>query len=123
MFVFGAMGLLVALSLWFIVRDRPSMHFWCNTGEVTLIDSRRPAGVPAPGGPVKAVPMTHILKSRSLWLVGFNQFSGNVGWVFWSPGCLAICSKYTVFRWNREAYWRQFHCGWAGAECCWVDAD
>jgi nitrate/nitrite transporter NarK len=88
MCVFGAMGLLVASLFWFVVRDWPSRHPRCDPAEAALIDSGRPAGVPAPGGPVKAVPMKQMLKSRSLWLVCFNQFLGNIGWVFlvsWLP--------------------------------------
>ncbi len=79
MFVYGAVGLIVAALFWFCFRDRPRDHPFCNLAEVDVIESGKP---PKPLDKIGAVPWKSILRSRSLWLMCVNQFGGNVGWIF-----------------------------------------
>jgi ACS family glucarate transporter-like MFS transporter len=88
MFVYGALGLVVAALFWLVMRDRPAEHPLCNDAEVALIESGRPPSTAGKSEKVGAVPIGPILKSRSLWLMCVNQWGGNVGWVFlvtWLP--------------------------------------
>jgi len=88
MFVYGALGLVVAALFWLVMRDRPAEHPLCNEAEVALIESGKPPSTAGKSEKVGAVPIGPILKSRSLWLMCVNQWGGNVGWVFlvtWLP--------------------------------------
>lgn len=86
--VFGAFGLAVAVVFWIVVRDRPGLHPGCNAAERAVIEAGQPATRSSGARAVQAVPIKHILKSRSLWLMCISQWGGNVGWVFlvtWLP--------------------------------------
>ena len=88
MAVFGTLGLAAAAVFWFVVRDNPDRHSGCNDAERKLIASGRPTTAATRAQPVQAVPIRHMLKSRSLWLMCISQWGGNVGWVFlvtWLP--------------------------------------
>ena len=88
MFVFGSLGIIVALLFWICFRNLPQSHPYCNDAERSLIEAGRP---PAPHGEsseVGPVPIGAILRSRSLWLMCVTQWGSNVGWVFlvtWLP--------------------------------------
>ena len=81
MYIYGAVGLLVAGLFWICFRNRPSDHPLCNESELKLIESSRPAEATQPHGEVGAVPMRWILRSPSLWLSCASQFFTNIGWV------------------------------------------
>jgi nitrate/nitrite transporter NarK len=88
MFIYGAVGILVAMLYWLFVRDRPGVHPWCNGAERDLIDSGRPAGTPSPHGKPGMVPWKPLLKSGSMWLCCLMQVGTNIGWVLlvtWLP--------------------------------------
>ncbi|MBT4868282.1 MAG: MFS transporter [Planctomycetaceae bacterium] len=97
MFVYGAMGIVVALLFWGLFRNSPSAHPLCNKSEQALIETGRPARSQKEQGPARSenkqadvgrVPIEHILCSRSLWLMCVSQWGSNVGWVFlvtWLP--------------------------------------
>lgn len=88
MYVYGALGLLVAGLFWVCVRNRPETHPWANAAECNLISSGRPAGAPSPHGKPGTVPIMALLKSVSMWADCFMQVGTNVGWVFlvtWLP--------------------------------------
>jgi sugar phosphate permease len=96
--VYGLAGLLVALTFWLIVRDRPENHPGCNAAEVRLIEAGRPA-IPAASAAREGLPLRDILRSRSQWLISVAQFGTNVGWVFlltWLPRYLAEVHRVPV---------------------------
>lgn len=88
MFVYGSLGLIVAGLFWFCFRDTPSEHPWSNSAEVALIDIGREPRITQTAKKTRPVPMKHILKSRSLWLICISQWCSNIGSVFlvtWMP--------------------------------------
>ncbi|HMF15223.1 MAG TPA: MFS transporter [Gemmataceae bacterium] len=88
MFVYGAAGVLVAAAFWLCYRDRPRSHPRCNSAEIAIIESGRPASATTPHGKVGGMPVYYLLKSRSLWCSSISQFGTNIGWVFlltWMP--------------------------------------
>jgi ACS family glucarate transporter-like MFS transporter len=88
MFVYGSLGLIVAGLFWFCFRNRPNQHPWINSAEVALIDEGRPKSIAQTEKKIRPVPIKHIIKSRSLWLMCLNQWGANIGWVFlvtWLP--------------------------------------
>lgn len=86
LWLYGAMGIAVAIVYYLVVRDRPDEHPKCNDRERELIgtpsDDRRPE--------LREIAST-ILKccrSSSLWLNAVVQFCINMGWAFlvtWIP--------------------------------------
>src|SRR5215831_11573595 len=75
-YVFGAIGLVVAVSWYWYYRDRPQEHRRVNQAELSLLDSaRRPPSVR------RAVPWARILRSRDLRCLSIMYFC--YGWVFW----------------------------------------
>ncbi|MCA9114124.1 MAG: MFS transporter [Planctomycetaceae bacterium] len=92
MFVYGAMGILVAGLFWFVCRDRPEKHPWANEAERSMIENSRPAGSLSPHGKPGMVPVGRLLKSGSMWCNCIGQVGTNIGWVFlvtWFPRYLA----------------------------------
>lgn len=88
MFVYGALGVLVAGLFWLCFRNRPEEHPRCNAAEIAQINESRPAAATHPHGKVGGVPYRWILRSPSLWLSSLSQLCTNVGWVLlvtWSP--------------------------------------
>jgi ACS family glucarate transporter-like MFS transporter len=87
MFVFGAIGLVVAAAFWLTFRDRPEQHRLCNAGEIAAIEAGRAAPARSRQA-VGGVPWGAILRNRSLWLNCLMQWGTNIGWVFlvsWLP--------------------------------------
>lgn len=93
MYSYGACGIIVAAAFWFVFRNRPAMHPWCNEEECSLI---RPGSLGHDHSedeqlakqPLERPPMLEMVKSRSLWLMCVSQWGANVGWVFlvtWLP--------------------------------------
>src|SRR5215831_8281908 len=68
-YVFGAIGLVVAVSWYWYYRDRPQEHRSVNQAELSLLDSaRRPRSVR------RAVPWARILRSRDLRCLSIMYF-------------------------------------------------
>ena len=93
MFTYGACGIFVAAGFFFVFRDRPETHPWCNDEEQALIQADRPSA-PTPtensgvDGKLERPPLRAMVTSRSLWLMCVSQWGANVGWVFlvtWLP--------------------------------------
>ncbi|MBX3438457.1 MAG: MFS transporter, partial [Planctomycetaceae bacterium] len=86
MFVYGALGLLVAGLIWWSCRTTPDQHPWCNAAEIALINGNRP--LRASTGKVSSVPIKALMQSRSMWSSCISQWFTNIGWVFlltWAP--------------------------------------
>lgn len=87
MWIYGALGLLVAGLFWSIFRNSPGRHPRCNAAEVELIE-RGKVGPRADQATRTGVPLLGLVTSGSMWLNCFSQFGINVGWVFlvtWLP--------------------------------------
>lgn len=88
MFVFGSLGIIVALLFCGVFRNSPSDHPRCNAAERSLIEEGQLVKPLKKQADVGRVPIEHILRSRSLWLMCVSQWGSNVGWVFlvtWLP--------------------------------------
>jgi len=85
MYLYGALGLVVAALVWLNCRNQPTDHPTCNSAEIELIesDSRMVCA-----GKVRGVPLRPLLLSVSMWFCCLSQWATNVGWVFvmtWAP--------------------------------------
>jgi len=93
MFSYGACGIFVAAGFWFVFRNRPATHPWCNDEERALIKVGQPVTTVQPDDaedekPLEKPPIRAMVTSRSLWLMCVSQWGSNVGWVFlvtWLP--------------------------------------
>lgn len=82
--VYGIAGIAVAFLFWFIFRDWPSEHPWCNSAEQQLIAGPLAESV-VPGTSQSQhtpLPLRGILTSPGLWLSSISQFGTNVAWLF-----------------------------------------
>ncbi len=81
-FVYAAIGVVWAIVFWIWFRDDPRQDRRANAAEVALIAGEE--GVAAFNAPHASgrLPLTALLKSRSLFALGGINFSINVGWIF-----------------------------------------
>ncbi len=82
MIVYGLSGVLVALAIWWIFRERPELHSRVNDAERELIESGRLASAADPTEQAGRLPIMPLLTNFSLWCNCANQIGTNVGWVF-----------------------------------------
>ncbi len=82
MYIYGAIGLLVALLFWWQVYDEPRVHPRVNAAEVALIEYGRPASVSTSQGHARGLPFKALLTSANMWLTSISQFTTNYAWVF-----------------------------------------
>ena len=82
MFAYGLFGFLIAAAYWWVVRDRPSAHPSCNEEEQELIVRDVPKDSASTDGPVKGVPLKHMVTHRSVWMMSIAEFGTNIGWIF-----------------------------------------
>lgn len=92
MYSYGMCGIVVAGAFFFVFRNRPATHPWCNDSERRLIAAGRPMASTevdsGPAGRLEKPPLLAMIRSRSLWLMCVSQWGSNVGWVFlvtWLP--------------------------------------
>ncbi len=94
MFTYGACGIFVAAGFFFVFRNRPATHPWCNDEERALIRADQPVAAACSADdsensmPLGKPPFREMLASSSLWLMCVSQWGSNVGWVFlvtWLP--------------------------------------
>jgi sugar phosphate permease len=82
--LYGLLGFFWAALFWWLYRDRPRLHPWCNAAEAELIGESAPR---QSTGRVK-LPLSALLHSPEVWLIcGCNCFV-NLGWIFlatWLP--------------------------------------
>lgn len=85
-FVFyGSLGFLWSILFWWLYRDQPRLHPWCNAAEVDLVGVSVPANEPA--GPRRSS-LVAILLSPEVWLLCVFNCMVNIGWIFlvsWLP--------------------------------------
>lgn len=88
MMIYGAIGLLVAMSFWIIVRDEPRQHPRCNAGELAVIEYGLPPVAERATKPIGAAPIRELVTNIPMWLASIVQFTTVIGWIFlvtWLP--------------------------------------
>lgn len=94
LWIYGLMGVAIAVAYYLIVRDRPSEHPSCNAAELEMIGSVADDNKPRLRDIARMIGL--YCTSRSLWLNSLGQFCVNVGWVFlvtWLPTYLKETHK------------------------------
>lgn len=79
--LYGGIGILVALLYWHVFRDHPRQHPRCNEAEVALLAEGRGDFQPAPRAPA-GFPWRAAWTSSNLWMANGLQFFTNIGWAF-----------------------------------------
>lgn len=91
---YGVTGIAIALSYYWIVRNRPSEHPNCNEQEREWIGGGQVESQPKVGEVFRMLGL--YATSRSLWLNSIGQFCINIGWAFlitWLPTYLKEVQK------------------------------
>lgn len=86
--LFGGLGVFVASSFWWLFREDPARHPWCNAAEVALIHPDTPDSCVSTALQTESFPWLSLLTNVSLWGNSIMQFLTNVGWIFlvtWLP--------------------------------------
>jgi MFS family permease len=78
---YGLVGVAVAVVFWWVYRNHPKLHPWCNDAEVSLLAEGR-GDFSATPEPPRSFPWAAALKHRTLWLANAFQFLTNIGWAF-----------------------------------------
>ncbi len=84
LWIYGAIGLSLALATYIIFRDSPSRHPWTNESERELIQ----AGAPPVQPLRRKSPWIALLRHRGLWFLNLGTIGMNIGWAFlitWLP--------------------------------------
>ncbi len=84
LWIYGAVGLILAGATHFLFRDDPTLHPGTNAAERELI---RDSG-PPPRPPDHGFPWRALLRHRGLWLLSLGAIGQNFGWallVTWLP--------------------------------------
>lgn len=76
-FLFAGIGLVGAIVVWFVLRDYPDQHPFVNERELRLIGLNKERDKT-----VANLPLSKILKCRSVWMSALSQFCVNIGWLF-----------------------------------------
>lgn len=119
---YGLCGILVAVGIWWVFRERPEQHAWVNAAELSVIT----AGVPLKAtahARAGRLPIKPFLTDFSLWANCACQVGTNIGWLFlvtWisryfiemhnvpilergtlvmMPGLIGMCGGYLGGRW------------------------
>jgi len=126
MFVYGLLGIPIALFLWIVVRDTPEQHPRANLAEQQLIlgeteiqADQTPDEQPESNPAVNTLPLGKIVTSPGLWLLSISQFGTNVGWVFlvsWLPSYFLRVHQ-APFESRAWMATIPLLCGWVGMIC------
>jgi sugar phosphate permease len=84
LWIYGSIGLGLALATHVVFRNDPASHPWTNEAELELIS----AGVPAVKPLRRRSPWLALLRHRGLWLLNLGSIGMNIGWAFlitWLP--------------------------------------
>lgn len=82
MIVYGLSGVVVAMGIWLMFRDRPELHARVNDAERALIETGRLTTATNPASQVGRLPIRPLFTNFSLWCNCANQIGTNIGWVF-----------------------------------------
>nr|MDQ3624755.1 MFS transporter [Verrucomicrobiota bacterium] len=84
LWIYGALGLLLAAATWVVFRNDPASHPWTNEAERAHIRS----GGPPPPPPDHRFPWRALLTHPGLWMISLGSIGHNLGWAFlitWLP--------------------------------------
>lgn len=79
--LYGLVGILVALCYWRVFREHPRQHPNCNEAEIALLAEGRGDFQPVKDPP-KRFPIRAACRSGNLWMANGVQFFTNIGWAF-----------------------------------------
>jgi MFS family permease len=79
--IYGTIGIGVAIGFWTIFRDHPKLHPKVNQEELDLLAEGRGDFSPL-REPPRRFPWKAVLTSRNLWMASLYQTATNVGWAF-----------------------------------------
>ena len=79
--LYGLVGILVALCYWRVFREHPHQHPNCNAEEIMLLAEGRGDFQPVKDPP-KRFPLRAACRSGNLWMANGVQFFTNIGWAF-----------------------------------------
>ena len=79
--LYGLVGILVALCYWRVFREHPRQHPNCNAEEIMLLAEGRGDFQPVKDPP-KRFPIRAACRSGNLWMANGVQFFTNIGWAF-----------------------------------------
>ncbi len=82
MIAYGLSGVIVAIGIWMMFRERPEQHSQVNDAERALIESGRLATAADPASKAGRLPIRPLFTNFSLWCNCANQIGTNIGWVF-----------------------------------------
>ncbi len=82
MIVYGLSGVIVALAIWLVFRNRPEEHSGVNADERAVIEAGRLATAADTASKAGRLPIKPLLTNFSLWCNCANQVGTNIGWVF-----------------------------------------
>lgn len=82
MIVYGLSGVIVAIGIWLVFRERPEQHSRVNQAECDLIRTGRLASAVPTTSKAGRLPIKPLLTNFSLWCNCANQVGTNIGWVF-----------------------------------------
>ena len=82
MIVYGLSGVLVAIGIWLMFRERPELHSRVNAAERELIEAGRLSTAADPASKAGRLPIRPLFTNFSLWCNCANQIGTNIGWVF-----------------------------------------
>jgi len=83
--LYGSLGFVWAALFWWLFRDLPRLHPWCNAAEVELIGKAQENPRSSIGGWKAAWALA---QSKEVWLLCVFNCAVNVGWIFlvsWLP--------------------------------------
>lgn len=82
MIIYGLSGVLVAIGIWLMFRERPELHSRVNDAERALIETGRLTTAADPASKAGRLPIRPLFTNFSLWCNCANQIGTNIGWVF-----------------------------------------
>ncbi len=83
--LYGLLGFFWAAFFWWLYRDRPRLHPWCNKAETELIGE---SPVLARRVDDTSLPIDALFRSPEVWLICGCNCAVNLGWIFlatWLP--------------------------------------
>jgi MFS family permease len=84
LWIYGAIGIGLALASHFVFRDHPAQHPWTNEAERSLVPPLTTQGA-------RSFPLGALVKHPGLWLLSLGSLGLNFGWAFlitWLPAYL-----------------------------------
>jgi MFS family permease len=79
--LYGLIGVIVAMCYWRVFREHPRQHPDCNAAEIELLAEGRGEFQPVKDPP-RRFPLKIACESFNLWMANGVQFFTNIGWAF-----------------------------------------